>query len=179
MSVPVTRTNVGDDSYYGRLQVDRGASHDDIVRAYRRLARSSHPDFHPHDPEAPSRFRSVTEAYEVLGDRYRRAAYDQQIGLASIQLQTPDRPGPPSGAPPSGGSGPGDIGDQRHRGDPSFMQVSRPGSPPARGTDLILGLWEGWKGQTDLSSPEVSPAVRWVAEASGVLRRLVESWWDT
>ena len=67
-----------DDSYYRRLDVQRDASHDDIVRAYRRMAMGAHPDARPGDPEAARRFREITEAYEVLGDPGRRAAYDHQ-----------------------------------------------------------------------------------------------------
>jgi curved DNA-binding protein CbpA len=63
-------------AYYRRLEVGRGASHDEIVRAYRRLALGAHPDAHPEDPEASLRFRELTEAYEVLGDPVRRNAYD-------------------------------------------------------------------------------------------------------
>lgn len=62
--------------YYRRLEVGPGASHDEIVRAYRRLALGVHPDAHPENPEAPMRFREITEAYEVLGDPVRRQAYD-------------------------------------------------------------------------------------------------------
>lgn len=63
-------------AYYRRLEVGPGASHDEIVRAYRRLALGAHPDAHPNDPEATMRFRQITEAYEVLGDPRRRQAYD-------------------------------------------------------------------------------------------------------
>jgi curved DNA-binding protein CbpA len=63
-------------AYYRRLEVGPGASHDEIVRAYRRLALGVHPDAHPEDPEAALRFRQINEAYEVLGDPARREAYD-------------------------------------------------------------------------------------------------------
>jgi curved DNA-binding protein CbpA len=63
-------------AYYRRLDLGPGASHDEIVRAYRRLAFGVHPDAHPDDPAASMRFREITEAYEVLGDPVRRQAYD-------------------------------------------------------------------------------------------------------
>ena len=63
--------------YYQRLQVGPGASQREIVHAYRRLAHGAHPDTHPEDPEAPRRFREITEAYEVLVDPIRRARYDR------------------------------------------------------------------------------------------------------
>src|SRR5579884_777472 len=63
--------------FYRRLQVGPGATRHDIVRAYRRLALGVHPDAHPEDPEAARRFQELTEAYEVLADPARRAAYDR------------------------------------------------------------------------------------------------------
>ena len=61
---------------YGRLGVPTDASPAEIGHAYRRLARSVHPDTHPDDPEATLRFREIAEAYEILGDPARRARYD-------------------------------------------------------------------------------------------------------
>ena len=63
--------------FYRRLEVGPDASHDEIVRAYRRLALGVHPDAHPEDPQATRRFQEITEAYEVLTDPSRRAAYDR------------------------------------------------------------------------------------------------------
>jgi hypothetical protein len=60
------------DLYYERLQLAPGASHEEIVRAYRRLAHGAHPDTHPDDPEASQRFRDITEAYEILVEPTRR-----------------------------------------------------------------------------------------------------------
>lgn len=62
--------------YYEVLGVDRGASPDDIKRAYRRLARKYHPDVSK-EPDAEDRFKEVGEAYEVLKDEEKRAAYDR------------------------------------------------------------------------------------------------------
>lgn len=62
--------------YYEVLGVDRGASPDDIKRAYRRLARKYHPDVSK-EPDAEERFKEVGEAYEVLKDEEKRAAYDR------------------------------------------------------------------------------------------------------
>lgn len=63
--------------YYEALGVDRDATQDDIKRAFRKLARETHPDSNPDDPAAEQRFRQVAEAYEVLSDPSRRAAYDR------------------------------------------------------------------------------------------------------
>ncbi|MCY4220955.1 MAG: DnaJ domain-containing protein [Thiotrichales bacterium] len=62
--------------YYETLGVARGASHDDIKRAYRRLARKYHPDVSK-ESDAEARFKEVGEAYEVLKDPEKRAAYDR------------------------------------------------------------------------------------------------------
>ncbi|HSJ27853.1 MAG TPA: J domain-containing protein [Acidimicrobiia bacterium] len=63
--------------YYAALGVGADASPDEIKKAFRRLARESHPDANPGDPGAEARFREVAEAYEVLSDPRRRAAYDR------------------------------------------------------------------------------------------------------
>lgn len=63
--------------YYEVLGVARDATQDDIKKAFRRLARETHPDSNPDDPTAEHRFRQVAEAYEVLGDANRRARYDR------------------------------------------------------------------------------------------------------
>ncbi|MBW4049505.1 MAG: DnaJ domain-containing protein [Proteobacteria bacterium] len=62
--------------YYEVLGVERGASDDDIKRAYRKLARKFHPDVSK-EPQAEERFKELGEAYEVLKDPEKRAAYDR------------------------------------------------------------------------------------------------------
>lgn len=63
--------------YYKILGVSRDASADEIKRAFRSLARETHPDANPNDPDAEARFRDIAEAYEVLSDPQKKARYDR------------------------------------------------------------------------------------------------------
>lgn len=64
------------EDYYSVLQVDRKASDDDIKKAYRKLAMKYHPDRNKGDKDAETKFKTVNEAYEILSDKQKRAAYD-------------------------------------------------------------------------------------------------------
>lgn len=63
--------------YYQVLEVAKGASQDDIKRAYRKAAMKFHPDKNPGDQDAEQRFKEAAEAYEILSDSDKRARYDQ------------------------------------------------------------------------------------------------------
>jgi curved DNA-binding protein len=62
--------------YYKILGIDKGASEDDIKKAYRKLARKLHPDLNPNDKEAHRKFQQINEANEVLSDPEKRKKYD-------------------------------------------------------------------------------------------------------
>src|SRR5258708_15624820 len=69
--------------YYKLLDVARTATEADIKKAYRRLAMKYHPDRNP-DPESEHKFKEAKEAYEILCDPQKRAAYDQ-FGHAGLE----------------------------------------------------------------------------------------------
>ncbi|RKX83424.1 MAG: molecular chaperone DnaJ [Spirochaetes bacterium] len=70
--------------YYEVLGVPRGASRDEIKKAYRKLAIKYHPDKNPGDKTAEEKFKEATEAYEILADDKKRQAYDQ-FGFAGVE----------------------------------------------------------------------------------------------
>ena len=82
--------------YYKILGVDRGASEKEIKQAYRRLARKYHPDVNPGDKSAEEKFKDISEAYEVLSDKEKRAKYDQ-FGQYWQQVGQPGAGQPPPG----------------------------------------------------------------------------------
>jgi molecular chaperone DnaJ len=70
--------------YYEVLGVQKNASKDEIKKAYRKLAIQYHPDKNPGNKQAEEKFKEATEAYEILGDDQKKAAYDQ-FGFAGVE----------------------------------------------------------------------------------------------
>ena len=90
--------------YYEVLGIAKGASEDEIKKAYKKMARKYHPDLNPGDKEAEEKFKEVNEAYEVLSDPDKKARYDQ-YGHAGVD------PNFGAGAGFDGSFDFGDLGD--------------------------------------------------------------------
>ena len=119
--------------YYELLGVDRGADDGAIKKAFRKMAMKYHPDQNPGDEVAEKKFKEINEAYEVLKDPQKRAAYDQ-YGHAAFE----------QGGPGAGGfeGGMGGFGDVFEDIFAEFMGGGRQRqrSGPARGSDMRYNL---------------------------------------
>ncbi|ABC22815.1 chaperone DnaJ [Rhodospirillum rubrum F11] len=89
---------------YRILGVGKDATADDIRKAYRKLAKASHPDLHPGDPQAAATFRELAAAHDILGDSAKRARFDRGEIDASGAERAPERPSSAPGGPGSGAS---------------------------------------------------------------------------
>lgn len=138
--------------YYQILGVAKGASADEIKKAYRKLAMQFHPDRNPGNKEAEAKFKEATEAYEVLKDDQKRSAYNQYGHDAFAQ----------GGGGARGGQGQGfegfdfndifsNFGDMF--GDMGGRQQGRKRSAAQRGSDirynLEISLEEAFRGVTE------------------------------
>jgi len=92
--------------FYKVLGVSKDASADDIKKAYRKLARTHHPDSKPGDKVAEERFKQIAEAYDVIGDPEKRKQYDELRTYGGFGPFTTGRPGGGTG-----GGQPFDMGD--------------------------------------------------------------------
>ena len=135
--------------YYEVLGVSKGASEDELKKAFRKLAKQYHPDLHPGDKEAEEKFKEVNEAYEVLSDADKRARYDQ-FGHAGVDPSY----GGGAGAGGFGGFGDmGDIFDSIFGGFGGFGGGRRANpNAPRRGEDVkasvIIDFMEACKGKS-------------------------------
>lgn len=121
--------------YYAILGVDRTVGTDEVKKAFRRLARESHPDANPGDPHAEERFKQLNEAYEVLSDPLKRQRYDTfgDVGAGAGV----------SGGFSGGGFGFGDLGDIMESffgGSPFGRARTRPRTSAVAGQDVSVGL---------------------------------------
>jgi molecular chaperone DnaJ len=119
--------------YYATLGIARGASIEDIKKSYRKLAMQFHPDRNPGDKTAEHKFKEINEAYDILKDEQKRAAYDR-FGHAAFE----NGGGRPNGFDFGFGGGFADIFDEMFG---EFMGGRRGGpGQSARGADLRYNL---------------------------------------
>ena len=120
--------------YYEVLGIQKGATDDEIKKAFRKQAKKYHPDLNPDDKEAEAKFKEVNEAYGILSDPEKKSRYDQ-FGHAGVD--------------PSYGAGAGGFGfDEMDLGDlfgsffGGFGGSTRTRNPngPIRGRDIALNM---------------------------------------
>ena len=146
--------------YYEVLGVSKGASEDEIKKAYRKTAKKYHPDLHPDDPVAEAKFKECNEAYEVLGDPQKKARYDQ-FGFAGVD------PNYGAGQGGYGGGGFGfdggdiDLGDIFSSffggGGGGFGFGGRNPNAPARGRDVRASVTLTFEEAAKGTSPKTCP----------------------
>ena len=149
--------------YYEVLGVQKGASEDEIKKAYRKMAKKYHPDLNPGDKEAETKFKEVNEAYEILSDSDKKARYDH-FGHAGVDPNF----GAGQGGYGAGGFGGFDFGDMGDLGD-IFGSIfgggfgggqSRSPNAARRGSDInvsaTISFEEAAKGcQIEVNAPRV------------------------
>ncbi|EMS65162.1 DnaJ homolog subfamily B member 13 [Triticum urartu] len=129
--------------YYKILGVDKAASDDDLKKAYRKLAMKWHPDKNPTSKkEAESKFKQISEAYEVLSDSQKRAVYDQ-YGEEGLKGQR---------------KLPGSL-EELYKGTTKKMKISREIADASGKTIpveeiLTIDVKPGWKKGTKITFPE-------------------------
>src|SRR5712691_3928541 len=117
--------------FYEILGVSKSANADELKRAYRKLAMQHHPDRNSGDKTAEQKFKDLNEAYDILKDDQKRAAYDR-FGHAAFEQG--------GGAGPFGGFAGGGFTDIFEEMFGEFMGGGRHAQGPNRGSDLRYNL---------------------------------------
>ena len=182
--------------FYELLGVKKSASADDIRKAFRKLARKYHPDVNPGDKSAEEKFKSISEANDVLSDPKKRKIYDQ-VGFYSDNIDPATaeayaRAGGSAGAGGSGGfsggfpgGGPSGGGGQEVPFDFGGFDFSDLGDAAARGgrggsggfRDIFSGIFGGGRAAAEPEGPEPGSDLEyqvnvpfWTAIRGGVMK---------
>ncbi len=143
--------------FYQTLGVKKGATAEEIKKAYRRLARKHHPDVNPGDKGAEEKFKQITEAHDVLSDEKKRKIYDK-FGYYSDNLSEADLNNPFAGAGRGRGAGSGAAGFDFS----GFNWENTGGTGTGAGgsggfRDIFETLFGGAKGAKEAEPPPVKP----------------------
>ena len=128
--------------YYEVLGVQKGATEEEIKKAYKKMARKYHPDLNPGDKDAEEKFKEVNEAYEVLSDSEKKARYDQ-FGFAGVDPNFGAGAGGWGGGAGGAGFDFGDLGDifgSFFGGGFGGGQARRNPNAPQRGESIRMNL---------------------------------------
>ena len=162
----MTNADWANKDFYKTLGVAKDASAADIKKAYRKLARENHPDSHPGDKAAEERFKSIAEAYDVVGDPDKRQEYDDlRSGAGAF--------GPFTTA--GGGTGGFDFNDLFGGGGGRTRASAQPRRGPDIETDATIGFADSIDGVTvslRLSSDAPCPDCSGTGARAGTLPRV-------
>ena len=188
----MTNADWASKDFYKVLGVGKDSSAADIKKAYRRLARDNHPDSHPGDRAAEERFKTVAEAYDVVGDTAKRQEYDELRDAYAQGFNPFGGAGSRTGTRTGGDGTTFDVNDMFGAGGGGFSDLfggmfgggsaggtrSRPASP-RRGADLetdaTIGFADSLEGVTvslRLSSDAPCPDCSGTGARSGTMPRV-------
>jgi molecular chaperone DnaJ len=176
--------------YYGALGVKKSASNEEIKKAFRKLARKYHPDVNPGDKTAEERFKTISEAHEVLSDPKKRKIYDQlgfysdNIDPAAAEAYARQGGGPggfPGGQAGAPGTGPaGGVHFDFGGFDFSDLEGGRGRKSSSTGggfRDIFSSIFSGGRGEVHAEGPEPGSDLEyqvnvpfWTAIRGGVMR---------
>jgi molecular chaperone DnaJ len=167
--------------FYAVLGVSKDATADDIKKAYRKLARTHHPDSNAGDATAEAKFKEISEAYAVLSDPAKRKEYDEERTFFSSGGFRPG-PGQPGGFDVSDLFGPGSVGSGGGFGDllggmfgGGRTRAAQPRRGPDIETEASLGFEQALEGTTvsmRLSSDAACTACSGTGARAGTTPRL-------
>jgi molecular chaperone DnaJ len=177
--------NTSKKDYYEILGVKKSASTDDIRKAFRKLARKYHPDVNPGDKTAEEKFKTLSEANDVLSDPKKRKIYDQ-VGFYSDNIDPATaeayaRAGGAGGFPGGQPNSEGTHGTQFDFGGFDFSDLFEGGRSKGSGSnsfrDIFSGIFGGGQGAATQAGPEPGSDLEyqvnvpfWTAIRGGVMR---------